>query len=80
MTANQIVGFTAVHGFLRNLFYGDLHSKRVLSLANATLGVIQTASLAVNTIGQGLALAAWLEHQARDQASGSAAIQRRDRP
>ena len=27
------------------------------SLANATLGVIKSASLAVNTIGQGLALA-----------------------
>jgi hypothetical protein len=35
----------------------DLHAKRVLSLTNATLGVIKTASLAVNTIGQGLALA-----------------------
>ena len=57
MTANQIIGFTAVHGFLSDLFEGDLHSKRVLSLANATLGVTQTASLAVNTIGQGLALA-----------------------
>lgn len=57
MTANQIIGFTAVHGFLSNLFDGDLHSKRVLSMANATLGVIQTASLAVNAIGQGLALA-----------------------
>jgi hypothetical protein len=29
----------------------------VLSLANATLGVVRTASLAINTIGQGLALA-----------------------
>src|SRR5580700_9168146 len=36
---------------------GDLHAKRILSLTNATLGVIKTASLAVNTIGQGLALA-----------------------
>ena len=43
--------------FLTNLFDGDMHAKRVLSLANATLGVIKTASLAVNTIGQGLALA-----------------------
>jgi hypothetical protein len=57
MTANQTVGFEGVHGFLSNLFDGDLHAKRVLSLANATLGVIRTASLAVNTIGQGLALA-----------------------
>jgi len=57
MTADQAVGFDGVHGFLSNLFDGDLHAKRVLSLANATLGVIRTASLAVNTIGQGLALA-----------------------
>ena len=34
-----------------------LHAKRVLSVANATLGDIRSASLAVNTIGQGLALA-----------------------
>jgi hypothetical protein len=39
------------------LFAGDLHAKRVLSLANATLGVITGASLAVSMIGQGLALA-----------------------
>ena len=39
------------------LFGGDVHAKRIYSLANATLGVISTASLAVNTIGQGLALA-----------------------
>jgi hypothetical protein len=46
-----------VNRFLTSLFDGDPHAKRVLSLANATLGVIRTASLAVNTIGQGLALA-----------------------
>jgi hypothetical protein len=46
-----------VHRFLAGLFEGDLHAKRVLSLANATLGVIRTASLAVHTIGHGLALA-----------------------
>jgi hypothetical protein len=49
--------FTEVHRFLTGLFEGDLHAKRVLSLANATLGVIRTASLAVHTIGHGLALA-----------------------
>lgn len=45
------------HQFLSALFGEDLHAKRVYSLANATLGVISSASLAVNTIGQGLALA-----------------------
>src|SRR5207245_2066334 len=54
---NQTLCFAEVHRFLADLFDGDLHAKRVLSLANATLGVIKTASLAVNTIGQGLALA-----------------------
>src|SRR5271163_3568608 len=57
MQPNQTLGFNQVHRFLDRLFDGDLHAKRVLSLANATLGVIKTASLAVNTIGQGLALA-----------------------
>jgi hypothetical protein len=39
------------------LFDGDIHAKRVESLANATLGVVSTGSLAVSTIGHGLALA-----------------------
>jgi hypothetical protein len=34
-----------------------MHAKRIESLANATLGVVKTGSLAVSTIGQGLALA-----------------------
>jgi Transposase DDE domain len=57
MKPGHTLGFSQVNRFLENLFDGDLHAKRVLSLANATLGVIRTASLAVNTIGQGLALA-----------------------
>jgi hypothetical protein len=57
MQPTQTLCFTEVHRFLTSLFDGDMHAKRVLSLANATLGVVRTASLAVNTIGQGLALA-----------------------
>ena len=57
MKLNQTLGFQDVPRFLDGLFDGDLHAKRVLSLANATLGVIKTAALAVHTIGQGLALA-----------------------
>jgi hypothetical protein len=57
MKPDLTLGFLQVSHFLSVLFDGDLHAKRVLSLANATLGVIRTASLAVNTIGQGLALA-----------------------
>jgi hypothetical protein len=51
------ITFEATHEFLGALFSEDVHAKRVYSLANATLGVISSASLAVNTIGQGLALA-----------------------
>ena len=57
MQSNQTLCFTEIHRGLTRLFDGDLHAKRILSLANATLGVVRTASLAVNTIGQGLALA-----------------------
>ena len=41
--------------FLNELFEHDEHAKRVQSLANATLGAITSASLAVHAIGQGLA-------------------------
>ena len=51
------LSFDGVHGFLDALFGDDLHAKRVKSLAGATLGAIQSASLAVSLIGQGLALA-----------------------
>src|SRR3954454_4634723 len=51
------ITFKVTHRFLSGLFGGDVHAKRISSLANATLGVVSSASLAVNTIGQGLALA-----------------------
>ena len=51
------ITFEVTHRFLSGLFGEDVHAKRVSSLANATLGVVSSASLAVNTIGQGLALA-----------------------
>ncbi|WP_434299741.1 hypothetical protein [Corallococcus exiguus] len=43
--------------FLESLFEEDLHAKRVLSLAHATLGVVHAASLSVHAIGQALAWA-----------------------
>jgi hypothetical protein len=49
--------FKDVNAFLLCLFEFDMHAKRVLSLANATLGVMSGASLAIHTIGQGLAQA-----------------------
>jgi hypothetical protein len=54
MKPEQTLGFQDESRFLDGLFDGDPHAKRVLSLANATLGVVRTASPAVNTIGQGL--------------------------
>src|SRR4029077_18099904 len=57
MKPDQTLGFDGIHRFLDSLLGADMHAKRVLSLANATLGVVSTASLAVHTIGQGLALA-----------------------
>ena len=49
--------FDFVHEFLNRLFIDDLHVKRVLSLANATLGVMAGAALAISLIGQALAQA-----------------------
>ena len=57
MRRNQTLSFGEVFCFVDALFDGELHAKRVLSLANATLGVVNTASLAVNAIGHGLAMA-----------------------
>src|SRR6201985_246670 len=53
-TMRQPLSFDGVHNFLDTLFGDDLHAKRVKSLAGATLGAIQSASLAVGLIGQGL--------------------------
>src|SRR5271166_6147952 len=57
MRTNTVLSFERIHSSLQTIFGADLHAKRVASLAGATLGVIQSASLAVAMIGQGLALA-----------------------
>lgn len=57
MSASKQISFDGVHRVLKSLFDDCLHAKRILSLAGATLGAIQSASLAVALIGQGLALA-----------------------
>ena len=46
-----------VHDSLKRAFSGSLHAKRILSLANGTLGVLTGASLAVSVIGHALAQA-----------------------
>ena len=53
-TGRQIVD---TQKFLEDLFDGDVHAKRVESLANATLGVVTSACLAVSIIGKALAQA-----------------------
>src|ERR1700758_5131099 len=54
---NKAKEFKYTHNFVVALLAEDLHAKRVHSLVNATLGVMTSASLAVCTIGYGLALA-----------------------
>ena len=49
--------FDFVHDFVSRVFGGDLHAKRVSSLANGALGVMTGARLAVALIGQALATA-----------------------
>lgn len=46
-----------VRAFVGGVYGGDLHAKRIASLAGATLGVMHAASLAVAMIGQALAQA-----------------------
>jgi hypothetical protein len=49
--------FDFIQEFLKRVFDGDLHAKRILSLANGTLGVMTGAALAVSLVGQALATA-----------------------
>jgi len=53
----QRFSFHHVRQVLGSVLDHDLHAKRVDSLADAALGVLRSASLAVCTIGQGLAAA-----------------------
>lgn len=49
------IDYIDVHGFLENILDNDIHAKRIESLANATLGVMSSASFAIRLIGHGLA-------------------------
>ena len=44
-----------------SIFADDLHAKRVASLANAAVGVLEGAALGIHAIGRALAVAAGLE-------------------
>jgi len=58
MPRQQPLSFGQIHRTVVGLCDGDIHihAKRICSLANATLAVVRTGSLAVSTIGHGLAL------------------------
>ena len=63
--------FDFVHEFLNRVFSDDLHAKRVLSLANGTLGVMTGAALAVSLIGQALARRAdWSPSRRSNRSTG----------
>jgi len=49
--------YKAIHDVLSGVLEQDVHAKRVSSLADATLGVLRSGSLAICAIGQGLAVA-----------------------
>ena len=57
MSACKTVSHHQVHQLLDEVLGPGLHAQRLASLADATLGVMHTASLAVCTIGHGLAMA-----------------------
>lgn len=52
---NERLDFLNVDNFVNNIFGNTEHAKRVKSIANAALGVINGASLIVHRIGRGLA-------------------------
>ena len=57
MVVRERFWYKAIHDVLSDLLEEDLHAKRVNSLCDATLGVLHSGSLAICTIGQGLAAA-----------------------
>jgi len=55
--SKQAIRPRRVYDFVSSIFDYDLHAKRVASLANATVGALQGARLAVGAIGRALAVA-----------------------
>jgi len=51
------LGFKTIGDFVERAVGDDMHAKRVLSLTNATMGVIHAATLGVSAIGRALAQA-----------------------
>ena len=61
-TKRTCMQFKDVRSFLDSILSEDTHAKRVDSLANAALGVMTGASLAVAMIGKSLAQALLTKH------------------
>src|SRR4051794_37098553 len=55
MAAKSTMDEAGILAFLTSLFAEDLHAKRVLSLSQCTFGVIHAGSLAIHSIGVGMA-------------------------
>jgi len=53
----QIINFNRIYNYLEDLFISNIHANRIISMTNAVLGVITSASLAISMIGFGLAVA-----------------------
>jgi Transposase DDE domain len=54
---------SAVESFVESIFAEDVHAKRVLSLANAVVGVVTAGALGIHAIGRGLAAAKGLQER-----------------
>ncbi|RYZ17533.1 MAG: hypothetical protein EOO70_01660 [Myxococcaceae bacterium] len=54
MTRKVAIDEEQVRAFLTEVFEDDLHVKRILSLAHATLGAVQATSLSVAAIGKAM--------------------------
>lgn len=55
--SNQRLDYGKVHDFTDKIFGESMHAKRVLSLSNAALGLLQAEELLLHKLGEGLAQA-----------------------
>jgi hypothetical protein len=54
MKVKDVVNSDKIYNYISKMFT-DIHEKRILSISNAVIGIITSASLAIHLIGQGLA-------------------------
>lgn len=52
---NNPFDYDDIFNTLETIFEGDVHVKRIESLSNATLGIMNSAKLGIRSIGNGLA-------------------------